>query len=94
MIMNLTDMDDADAKRLVDFAAGLVFGLHGSIERVTSKVFITLTRDRGGQRGGAGGGRACRAGCSTKGATPASRLAHRFVPETSRPCMPCAPRYT
>ena len=40
MIMNLTDLDDADAKRLVDFAAGLVFGLHGAIERVTSKVFL------------------------------------------------------
>jgi cell division inhibitor SepF len=40
VIMNLTDMDDADAKRLVDFSAGLVFGLHGSIERVTSKVFL------------------------------------------------------
>lgn len=40
VIMNLTDMDDADAKRLVDFAAGLVFGRHGSIERVTQKVFL------------------------------------------------------
>jgi cell division inhibitor SepF len=40
VIMNLGEMDDADAKRLVDFAAGLVFGLHGSIERVTSKVFL------------------------------------------------------
>ena len=40
VIMNLSDMDDADAKRLVDFAAGLAFGLHGSIERVTSKVFL------------------------------------------------------
>ena len=40
VIMNLTDMDDADAKRLVDFAAGLVFGVHGSIERVTNKVFL------------------------------------------------------
>jgi cell division inhibitor SepF len=40
VIMNLTDMDDADAKRLVDFAAGLVFGLHGTIERVTAKVFL------------------------------------------------------
>ena len=40
VIMNLTDMDDADAKRLVDFSAGLVFVLHGSIERVTSKVFL------------------------------------------------------
>lgn len=40
VIMNLSDMGDADAKRLVDFAAGLVFGLHGSIERVTAKVFL------------------------------------------------------
>lgn len=40
VIMNLTDMDDADAKRLVDFSAGLIFGLHGSIERVTNKVFL------------------------------------------------------
>ncbi|MBV9487488.1 MAG: cell division protein SepF [Frankiaceae bacterium] len=40
VIMNLSDMDDADAKRLVDFAAGLVFGRHGSIERVTQKVFL------------------------------------------------------
>lgn len=40
VIMNLSDMDDSDAKRLVDFAAGLVFGLHGSIERVTSRVFL------------------------------------------------------
>lgn len=40
VIMNLTDMDDADAKRLVDFAAGLVFGTHGTIERVTNKVFL------------------------------------------------------
>ena len=40
VIMNLTEMGDADAKRLVDFAAGLVFGLRGSIERVTQKVFL------------------------------------------------------
>jgi cell division inhibitor SepF len=40
VIMNLGDMAEADAKRLVDFAAGLVFGLHGAIERVTSKVFL------------------------------------------------------
>jgi cell division inhibitor SepF len=40
VIMNLTDMEDSDAKRLVDFSAGLVFGLHGSIERVTAKVFL------------------------------------------------------
>jgi cell division inhibitor SepF len=40
VIMNLTEMDDGDAKRIVDFAAGLVFGLHGTIERVTQKVFL------------------------------------------------------
>jgi cell division inhibitor SepF len=40
VIMNLTEMVDSDAKRLVDFAAGLIFGLIGSIERVTNKVFL------------------------------------------------------
>ena len=40
VIMNLTEMDDTDAKRLVDCAAGLVFGCHGAIERVTQKVFL------------------------------------------------------
>ena len=40
VIMNLTEMDEADAKRLVDFAAGLAFGLRGTIERVTNRVFL------------------------------------------------------
>lgn len=40
VIMNLLDLDDVDAKRIIDFAAGLVFGLHGSIERITNKVFL------------------------------------------------------
>lgn len=40
VIMNVTDMGESDAKRLVDFSAGLVYGLHGSIERVTNKVFL------------------------------------------------------
>jgi cell division inhibitor SepF len=40
VIMNLSEMDDSDAKRLVDFAAGLTFGLHGRLERVTAKVFL------------------------------------------------------
>lgn len=40
VLMNLTDMDDSERKRIVDFASGLVFGHHGSIERVTSKVFL------------------------------------------------------
>ena len=40
VIMNLTEMADGDAKRLVDFSAGLAFGLHGSLERVTTAVFL------------------------------------------------------
>jgi len=40
VIMNLSEMDDSDAKRLVDFAAGLVFATRGTIERITSKVFL------------------------------------------------------
>jgi cell division inhibitor SepF len=40
VIMNLPEMDESDAKRLVDFAAGLAFGLRGTIERVTNRVFL------------------------------------------------------
>lgn len=40
VIMNLTEMSESDAKRLVDFSAGLSFGLHGSMERVTTAVFL------------------------------------------------------
>ena len=40
VIMDLTEMADGDARRLVDFAAGLIFGLRGSIEKVTNRVFL------------------------------------------------------
>lgn len=40
VIMNLSDLDDSDAKRIIDFAAGLVFGTRGTIERITNKVFL------------------------------------------------------
>jgi len=40
VLMNLSDMEESERKRLVDFASGLVFGHRGSIERVTSKVFL------------------------------------------------------
>ncbi|AWL37615.1 MULTISPECIES: cell division protein SepF [Streptomyces] len=40
VIVNLTAMDPTDAKRVVDFAAGLTFGLRGSIERVATRVFL------------------------------------------------------
>lgn len=40
VIINLSQMSDADARRLIDFASGLSMGLFGRIERVTSKVFL------------------------------------------------------
>lgn len=40
VIMNLTELDEAAARRLVDFAAGLAFALRGSIEKVTNRVFL------------------------------------------------------
>jgi cell division inhibitor SepF len=45
VIMNLTSMDDQDAKRLVDFAAGLIFGLRGTLEKITTKVFLLSPAD-------------------------------------------------
>ncbi|MFG2027871.1 cell division protein SepF [Streptomyces sp. NPDC048825] len=45
VIMNLTAMEPGDAKRVVDFAAGLIFGLRGSIERVSSRVFLLTPAD-------------------------------------------------
>ncbi|MEO3975435.1 cell division protein SepF [Streptomyces sp. CAU 1734] len=40
VIVNLTSLESGDAKRVVDFAAGLTFGLRGSIERVATRVFL------------------------------------------------------
>jgi cell division inhibitor SepF len=61
VIMNLSEISDDDAKRLVDFAAGLVFSVHGSINRITAKVFLLSpagieVSDEDKQRIAAGGG--------------------------------------
>ncbi|WP_132991551.1 cell division protein SepF [Gordonia zhaorongruii] len=40
VIMDLADMSNDDAKRLVDFAAGLAFAARGSLEKVATKVFL------------------------------------------------------
>ncbi|MDJ1370403.1 cell division protein SepF [Gulosibacter molinativorax] len=40
VIMNLSQMTDADARRIIDFASGLTQGLLGKIERVTNRVFL------------------------------------------------------
>jgi cell division inhibitor SepF len=55
VIINLSQMTDADARRLIDFAGGLSQGLYGKIERVTSKVFllspshVAVSGDAGGE---------------------------------------------
>jgi cell division inhibitor SepF len=40
VIMNLSQMSESEARRMVDFASGLTQGLYGHIERVTPKVFL------------------------------------------------------
>lgn len=42
VILDMTDLSDSDARRVVDFAAGLAFALHGSIDKVTARVFMLL----------------------------------------------------
>ena len=38
--MNLQSTEDSTARRLVDFASGLVFGLDGKIELVAQRVYL------------------------------------------------------
>jgi cell division inhibitor SepF len=45
VIMDLVSMDNSDAKRLVDFAAGLAFALRGSFDKVATKVFLLSPAD-------------------------------------------------
>jgi cell division inhibitor SepF len=45
VIMNLTELDAADAKRLVDFAAGLAFALRGGFDKIATRVFLLTPAD-------------------------------------------------
>ncbi len=55
VVLNLTDVSESVAYRIVDFSAGVVFGLRGKIERVTPRVFllspssVAITRAEGGK---------------------------------------------
>lgn len=40
VVLNLTGVSEAVAYRIVDFSSGVVFGVAGSIERVTPRVFL------------------------------------------------------
>ncbi|WP_018655465.1 cell division protein SepF [Actinomadura flavalba] len=42
VIINLCDMEDADAKRIVDFASGLILGRQGDIARLSRRIFLIL----------------------------------------------------
>jgi cell division inhibitor SepF len=45
VIMNLQDTEDAIARRLVDFASGLVYGLDGKIELIANRVYLLTPAD-------------------------------------------------
>jgi cell division inhibitor SepF len=45
VIMNLQGTEDAIARRLVDFASGLVFGLDGKIELVANRVYLLTPQE-------------------------------------------------
>ncbi|MFD9129727.1 cell division protein SepF [Kitasatospora sp. NPDC059571] len=45
VVMDLTEMTDAEAKRMVDFASGLIFGTRGGIERIARRVFLLTPSD-------------------------------------------------
>jgi cell division inhibitor SepF len=42
VIINLHDLETPDAKRIVDFASGLIFGRRGDIERLSTRVFLIV----------------------------------------------------
>ena len=45
VIMNLQSTEDATARRLVDFASGLVYGLDGKIELIANRVYLLSPAD-------------------------------------------------
>lgn len=40
VIIDLVELKHEEAKRLVDFSAGLAFGLHGTLDKVATKIFL------------------------------------------------------
>jgi cell division inhibitor SepF len=45
VIINLEDMDNADATRIIDFVSGLILGLGGDIERISRRSFLIVPAD-------------------------------------------------
>ena len=42
VVFDITEVQSADAKRIVDFAAGVCFGLRGKMEKVSPRVFAVI----------------------------------------------------
>jgi cell division inhibitor SepF len=42
VIINLEDMDNAGATRIIDFVSGLILGLHGDLERLSRRSFLLV----------------------------------------------------
>ena len=42
VIINLEDMDNEEARRIIDFASGLILGLHGDIEKLSRRTFLIV----------------------------------------------------
>jgi cell division inhibitor SepF len=42
VIINLEDMDNTEAKRIMDFVSGLILGLRGDIERFSRHAFLIV----------------------------------------------------
>ncbi|HEY6492726.1 MAG TPA: cell division protein SepF [Trebonia sp.] len=42
VIINLEDMDTADATRIIDFISGLILGLCGDLERISRRTFLIV----------------------------------------------------
>jgi cell division inhibitor SepF len=45
VIIDLEDMDNADARRIIDFASGLILGLRGDLERTSRRTFLIVRSD-------------------------------------------------
>lgn len=45
VVMDLTAVSDDVARRFVDFAAGMVFGRGGDMERLDSRIFLLVPGD-------------------------------------------------
>ena len=42
VIINLEDMNNSEAYRIIDFASGLILGLSGEIERISRRAFLLM----------------------------------------------------